>query len=105
MASAPDVYVVRVGNRDDALIFDPPEIMVGYGGTIQFQFLSVNHSISQSDFANPCAPLPGGFSSGFIFPTDAERAKNLVRRRPIVGRGRREAMSGPEADSRKDIHV
>jgi len=61
MASAPDVYVVRVGNRDDALIFDPPEIMVGYGGTIQFQFLSVNHSISQSDFANPCAPLPGGF--------------------------------------------
>ncbi|KAJ4501360.1 hypothetical protein C8R41DRAFT_201465 [Lentinula lateritia] len=35
------------------------------GDVIQFQFVSKNHTLTQSSFAAPCTPLAGGVDSGF----------------------------------------
>ncbi|KAH9022943.1 hypothetical protein EDB85DRAFT_1871100, partial [Lactarius pseudohatsudake] len=35
------------------------------GDTVQFTFNPKNHTVTQSTFASPCAPLSGGFDSGF----------------------------------------
>ena len=34
------------------------------GDTVEFTFHPQNHSVTQSSFAEPCTPLPGGFDTG-----------------------------------------
>ncbi|KAJ7192003.1 hypothetical protein GGX14DRAFT_596436, partial [Mycena pura] len=48
--------------------FSPPQIRNASNGTVvsfQFSGRPGNHSVTQSTFASPCTPSPGGFSSGF----------------------------------------
>ncbi|KAJ7659549.1 hypothetical protein DFH06DRAFT_989394, partial [Mycena polygramma] len=47
------------------LTFSPPNITAAAGDTVTFQFLSKNHSVTQSSFASPCTSLAGGVDSGF----------------------------------------
>ncbi|KAJ6536176.1 hypothetical protein B0H19DRAFT_897661, partial [Mycena capillaripes] len=47
------------------LTFSPSNITAKAGDTVNFQFLSNNHSVTQSSFASPCTP--GGLDSGFQF--------------------------------------
>ncbi|KAJ7616514.1 hypothetical protein FB45DRAFT_992818 [Roridomyces roridus] len=56
--------LVDVG-PDNQLIFSPSNVTALAGDEITFQFQSKNHSVTQSSFADPCTPLPGGVDSGF----------------------------------------
>jgi len=64
--AAPVTHTVIVGSNG-TLSFSPNEITAAAGDIVTFQFTSKNHSVAQSAFATPCAPLTGGFSSGFQF--------------------------------------
>ncbi|KAJ7880519.1 hypothetical protein B0H14DRAFT_2435681 [Mycena olivaceomarginata] len=57
--------LVQVGaNNSD--IFSPSNISANIGDIVTFQFVSKNHSVTQTTFAKPCsALLAGGVDSGF----------------------------------------
>jgi len=57
-------YDVSVGNG--TLRFDPEYINAVEGDIINFTFHPKNHTVTQSSFAEPCVPLAGGFTSGFV---------------------------------------
>jgi len=73
------------------LIFTPSTITAQPGDTITFEFHQVNHTVTQSSFANPCRPLGDttsapGFNSGFMavasgattFPTYVVQVNNTT---------------------------
>ncbi|KAJ6527756.1 hypothetical protein B0H19DRAFT_1214657 [Mycena capillaripes] len=64
-ASSGSEILVQVG-ADNSLTFSPSNISANVGDTVTFQFLSKNHSVTQTTFAEPCSsPLFGGIDSGF----------------------------------------
>jgi plastocyanin len=46
------------------LVFEPSQIYAEVGDLLQFNFLALNHTLTQSSLSNPCTHL-GGFSTGF----------------------------------------
>jgi len=75
------VHVVKVGgasNGTAVLKYSPSKITAAVGDMVQFQFAPKNHTVTQSTFDNPCAPVSlhsniTGIHSGFIPVTaDAE---------------------------------
>ncbi|KAF5378172.1 hypothetical protein D9615_007580 [Tricholomella constricta] len=73
-AAQNDNPVVLVGSVNGApgggiYQFIPPSLNATNGTTITFRFTGApgNHTITQSTFADPCNPLPGGFDSGWVF--------------------------------------
>lgn len=83
-ASAYKTWSVTVGNETGAALFNPislvcvstdisPDIVlmdydeqsgVASGDEVVFTFSPMNHTVTQSSFAQPCRPLPGGFDTG-----------------------------------------
>jgi len=59
------VHTVVVGGTA-GLVYTPSQITAQPGDTVQFQFMSKNHTVTQSTFANPCGAMTGGFDSGFM---------------------------------------
>jgi plastocyanin len=57
-------HVVQVGPRG-ALVFEPPEVSASMGDVIRFNFVSGNHTATQSSLEQPCV-ANGGFDTGFI---------------------------------------
>ncbi|KAF9482841.1 hypothetical protein BDN70DRAFT_828397 [Pholiota conissans] len=56
---------------DGNLVYSPANITASIGDTVTFEFHPKNHTVTQSNFLNPCTPLQAstgtaGFSSGFI---------------------------------------
>jgi len=66
VAAAQQRFVVKVGDNN-GLTFDPETITAKAGDTLAFQFLSKNHTATQSTFDNPCVAKPDGIDSGFLF--------------------------------------
>ncbi|KAH9476567.1 hypothetical protein JR316_0010479 [Psilocybe cubensis] len=62
LVTAQTTHTVKVGLQGS--FFDPATISAGLNDTITFIFAGFFHTVTQSSFANPCSPLPGGFSSG-----------------------------------------
>jgi plastocyanin len=58
-------YQVMVGGSA-GLVYTPNSISASVGDMVVFQFMSNNHTATQSPFATPCIPLAGGFDSGFM---------------------------------------
>jgi len=58
------VHSILVG-ENNTLTFNPPSIQAVAGDTVLFNFLSKNHSVTQSTFTSPCTLAPGGVDSGF----------------------------------------
>ncbi|KZV64016.1 hypothetical protein PENSPDRAFT_669334 [Peniophora sp. CONT] len=68
-ASAYKSWSVTVGNETGAALFNPISLSgVASGDVVTFTFSPKNHSVTQSSFAEPCRPLPGGFDTGFANP-------------------------------------
>ncbi|KAK0470424.1 Cupredoxin [Desarmillaria tabescens] len=68
--SAPVDHKIIVG-VDGKLAYGPPNITAAIGDTVTFEFHPKNHTVTQSNFANPCVPLKTstgkvGFFSGFM---------------------------------------
>ena len=49
-----------------ALRFNPETVTAAIGDTLSFTYFPRNHSVVESNFADPCKPLAGGFNSGFV---------------------------------------
>jgi hypothetical protein len=59
-------HTVTVGGPG-GLVFQPDQLHgVPVGDTIIFEFLSQNHTVTQSPFDTPCDALPDGMDSGFM---------------------------------------
>lgn len=72
------VDVARNGTRT----FSPNNIRVNQGDFVQFHFLTGNHTVTQSNFDNPCAPISmfanaTGVHSGFM-PAAMAMASGMV---------------------------
>ncbi|KAJ2916918.1 hypothetical protein MD484_g3485, partial [Candolleomyces efflorescens] len=63
-AVAPKEHRILVG-ADGQLAYSPANITAAVGDTVVFEFRPKNHTVTQSSFHNPCAPLEPGFKSGF----------------------------------------
>ena len=60
---AAETHTVVVGGPD-GLIFQPEELAVPMGDMVVFEFLAMNHTVTQSTFDAPCEPMEGGMDSG-----------------------------------------
>jgi plastocyanin len=69
-AAVAENHVVVVANKTGALAFFPDSLQAAQGDTVTFRFWPKNHSVAQSTFAQPCAPMQNGFWSGFV-PTQS----------------------------------
>jgi plastocyanin len=70
-SSSVTVHVVTVGATNGSLTYSPSKVNAEVGSMIQFQFMPKNHTITQSNFDNPCEPLAmhsnvAGIFSGFM---------------------------------------
>jgi hypothetical protein len=59
----PKSHAITVGAAGK-LVFEPSQIYAEVGDLLQFNFLALNHTLTQSSLSNPCTHL-GGFSTGF----------------------------------------
>jgi plastocyanin len=75
-AAVAEQHFVAVSNKTGALVFQPDSIQAAQGDTVTFRFWPKNHSIAQSTFAQPCAPMNNGFWSGFVPTTSTESVAN-----------------------------
>ena len=60
-----ETHMVNVGAQGK-LIFEPQSVDAAVGDVIVFQFLALNHTVTQSSFEDPCVSQDG-FDSGFRF--------------------------------------
>ncbi|KAH9930623.1 Cupredoxin [Fomitopsis serialis] len=65
-----EVITVQVGGNN-SLTYNPPSVNATVGDTIMFEFMSKNHTITQSTFADPCTLMTlangtTGVDSGFM---------------------------------------
>lgn len=65
------VHVVKVGNANGTLAYEPNNLVAAVGDMVQFQFAPANHTVTQSTFDNPCQPIAlhsnvTGIFSGFM---------------------------------------
>lgn len=69
-SSTAGVQTITLGD-DNKLAFSPDSISADVGSTVEFQFYPPIHSVTQSSFNSPCAPLADGtgFWSGAITTT------------------------------------
>jgi len=63
-AVAAETFTVIVGGND-TITYNPTSINASNGDVVQFQFVSKNHTATQSTFAAPCTAMAGGVDSGF----------------------------------------
>ncbi|KAI0261048.1 hypothetical protein BC834DRAFT_941179 [Gloeopeniophorella convolvens] len=62
---------VTVGGTGGITQYSPSSVTANPGDIVIFTFKQKNHTATQSSFANPCSPLPGGFDTGFIPVNDS----------------------------------
>ena len=48
------------------LVYTPDTLNAAVGDMVIFQFMSMNHTVTQSPFDTPCKKLDGGMDSGFM---------------------------------------
>ncbi|KGQ12502.1 hypothetical protein BBAD15_g1739 [Beauveria bassiana D1-5] len=58
-------HTVKVGGPS-GLVFEPDQLNIPVGDSVVFEFLSQNHTVTQSPFDTPCKALEGGMDSGFL---------------------------------------
>lgn len=58
-------HTVKVGGPG-GLVFQPDQLSVPVGDSVVFEFLSQNHTVTQSPFNTPCKAMMGGMDSGFL---------------------------------------
>jgi len=58
-----DVITIQAG--DNGQFYNPSNVTANKGDIVRFLFVGTAHSVVQTNNSTPCAPLPGGFDSGF----------------------------------------
>jgi plastocyanin len=68
---------------DGALRFNPVEIDANIGDVIEFTFLKLNHTLTQSTLLHPCSNI-GGFSTGFNQFNPSNNSGKFVVKYPVT---------------------
>ncbi|KAI1210433.1 Cupredoxin [Annulohypoxylon truncatum] len=76
--AAAATHTVTVGGAA-GLVYTPDSITANVGDMVIFEFMSANHTATQSTFATPCKLMEGGMDSGF-----QPNANNTVNPPPKV---------------------
>jgi plastocyanin len=76
IASAANLNV-QVSDDKSTLVFTPPTTEASVGDVVTFHFYPKNHDVVQGSLEKPCAPLAGGFFSGFIPSAAGEANKTF----------------------------
>ncbi|KAH6717560.1 Cupredoxin [Leptodontidium sp. MPI-SDFR-AT-0119] len=75
-SSSGAIHTVKVG--DGGLVFSPNSMSAAIGDTVEFHFFPATHSVAQSSFAAPCAPLNDtSFFSGGIKTASGENEQTF----------------------------
>lgn len=61
--NAKQTHYVQVGAQGQ-LVYGPNQLNAKVGDIVRFDFLKLNHTVTQSSFSKPCTPN-GGFDTGF----------------------------------------
>ncbi|KAG4434040.1 hypothetical protein IFR05_010462 [Cadophora sp. M221] len=70
------IHTVKVG--DGGLVFSPDSMSAAIGDTVEFHFFPATHSVAQSSFAAPCAPLNDtSFFSGGVRTASGENEQTF----------------------------
>jgi hypothetical protein len=85
MSVSAATFNITVG-KDASLLYEPSSVTIAAGDTLSFQFLSKNHTVTQSTFADPCTAKAGGVDSGYLsvlanattFPTWSIQITNVT---------------------------
>ncbi|MCJ1466323.1 hypothetical protein MMC07_004942 [Pseudocyphellaria aurata] len=64
MATSGITHEIIVGGSP-GLVYTPDTIQAAVGDMVKFNFMSANHTVTQSTFANPCVKMADGHDSGF----------------------------------------
>ncbi|PLB47430.1 hypothetical protein P170DRAFT_478278 [Aspergillus steynii IBT 23096] len=74
------IQTVIVGGPSNTGGFNPPTLQVDRGSRVHFDFLAVNHTLTESTFDNPCQKKPGA-----LIDTDFNNANpdNLPNQHPF----------------------
>lgn len=48
------------------LVYTPDSINAAVGDMVQFNFMTANHTATQSTFDKPCVKMQGGIDTGFM---------------------------------------
>ncbi|KAF2819354.1 hypothetical protein CC86DRAFT_307239 [Ophiobolus disseminans] len=75
-AAVAENHFIAVSNKTGALAFFPDSLQAANGDTVTFRFWPKNHSVAQSSFAQPCAPMQNGFWTGFVPTQSADVVSN-----------------------------
>ncbi|MBE3046166.1 cupredoxin domain-containing protein [Candidatus Bathyarchaeota archaeon] len=65
-------------NGTAGTIFSPEKVTAPVGSMVQFQFMGGNHTVTQSSFAEPCAPLSAGNATAAGFHSDYVPAMDVA---------------------------
>ncbi len=81
-SSAGSIQTVNVGA--DGLVFTPSSLQAAVGSMVEFHFFPPTHSVAQSSFSSPCAPLNNGsgFFSGLIQSSGSQNVSILPSEPP-----------------------
>ncbi|KAF8470836.1 hypothetical protein BDZ91DRAFT_719088 [Kalaharituber pfeilii] len=72
----PRFHHVQVGGAN-ILAYTPAYVFAVPGDIVRFEFLQLNHTVTQSSFLEPCTALEGGVESGFRFNPQGIRGKEV----------------------------
>jgi len=78
LPSGGKTHKVIVGGQA-GLVYTPDFVNAAIGDVIEFDFLSVNHTVTQSTFDSPCVAKPGGAKSGFRPNPESIPGKEIYR--------------------------
>ncbi|KAF2142417.1 uncharacterized protein K452DRAFT_270059 [Aplosporella prunicola CBS 121167] len=54
------------GTPTPMLVYNPENVQAAVGDMVEFKFMEMNHTVTQSSFDNPCVKAEDGFDSGFM---------------------------------------
>jgi len=79
LAAAPAFVAAQqmvIVGQNGTLTYNPAQFNVAQGGTVQFVFMSKNHTVYQSSFTAPCTPMANGFQAPY-FPIASDQTDNF----------------------------
>lgn len=70
---------VPVAVGKDGVVFTPHNVTAAKGDNVIFTFYPQNHSVAQSSFEKPCAPIDNAIFSGFHPVTTGKGVSELCK--------------------------
>jgi len=78
LLSCASAATIDIDVGEHSLSFSPNSTTAAKGDTVVFHFYPGKHSVAESSFDSPCAPLANGFYSGYLDSNSGESETTFV---------------------------